>query len=763
MAALRILYILLMTVCSVGVRGAAIGTWTSFLAYGDITQIQPAGKKVFVLSSKGLFSYNTSDKSVETYDKMNALSDCNISHIAWCKDAKQLIIIYDNQNIDLLDEYGEVVNISDFYNKSMTVDKTVNDITVTGTTAYLSTNFGILKLNVADAEISATYNLGKKIYSTAIHQGYIYAACGEEGVMAGNMKDNLLDKSFWKKDSGNKIEHLFSYNNRLLAATPGTVYHRTERGWETAYQCSFTYTTLTGNRLILGSKEYAWIFMSDGAPTLISKGAGYFKTLVYDSKNDCYWTNQSDGKLCSVTIEDGVFTPQTTDINPDGPKYNYFGFLKFANNTLYSCGGGYDAFAELHRPAVVQTFANDDWTIYQDDMGDIVGNSMQDITCLDFDPKDPNHVFAGGRAGIYEYLNGRFVRHYNPNNSPLMFSTPNNSPNHILTLGLKFDAKGSLWCLNSLAQAASILELKSDGTWESHHNKILMDDNDRSLANMKCMILDSRGLFWFVNNHWALPSFYSFNPNNDVINHFTTFVNEDGTTLNPNGAKCIAEDKDGNIWIGTNVGPLMLPDGDIANGSNLVLQQIKVPRNDGTNFADYLLSGVDITCIAVDGGNRKWFGTNGNGAYLISADNMTQVQHFLSTNSMLLSDNIESIAINDQTGEVFFGTDNGLCSYMSDASATNETMTKENVYAYPNPVEPGYTGLITVTGLSMNADVKIVTANGAVVAEGVSNGGTFTWDGRDEKGRRVASGVYMVMTATAEGKKGTVCKIAIVN
>ena len=142
---------------------------------------------------------------------------------------------------------------------------------------------------------------------------------------------------------------------------------------------------------------------------------------------------------------------------------------------------------------------------------------------------------------------------------------------------------------------------------------------------------------------------------------------------------------------------------------------------------------------------------------------MQQVQHFLTTNSELLSDNIESIAINDQTGEVFIGTDNGLCSYMSDASATNESMSKNNVYAYPNPVKPDYTGLITVVGLTMDADVKIVTVSGTLVAEGRSNGGTFTWDGCDSSGHRVASGVYMVQTATSEGNKGTVCKIAIVN
>ena len=196
------------------------------------------------------------------------------------------------------------------------------------------------------------------------------------------------------------------------------------------------------------------------------------------------------------------------------------------------------------------------------------------------------------------------------------------------------------------------------------------------------------------------------------------------------------------------------------NGS--VFTQVKVPRNDGTNYADYLLAGIDITAIAIDGGGRNWFGTNGNGIYLISADNMTQLQHFTTENSKLLSNIIQSIAINNTTGEVFIGTDNGLCSYISDATETNTEMTSDNVWAYPNPVEPGYTGLITITGLTLDADVKILSSNGAIVNEGRSNGGTFTWDGNDKKGRKVASGVYMVVTATSTGEKGTVCKIAII-
>ena len=189
---------------------------------------------------------------------------------------------------------------------------------------------------------------------------------------------------------------------------------------------------------------------------------------------------------------------------------------------------------------------------------------------------------------------------------------------------------------------------------------------------------------------------------------------------------------------------------------------MKVPRNDGTNLADYLLAGAVVMDIAIDGGNRKWIATQGSGLYLIDSDNMTELAHFTTENSYILSDNIISLAIDNKNGELYIGTDLGLCSYTTDASTAVETMEKDQVYAYPNPVVSGYDGLITIVGLSLNADVKILTTSGQLVAQGRSNGGTFTWDGRDRQGKRVASGVYMVATATSEGIKGTVCKIAII-
>ncbi len=453
-------------------------------------------------------------------------------------------------------------------------------------------------------------------------------------------------------------------------------------------------------------------------------------------------------------------------LSPGGPAKNWFHWVKYENDRLYTAGGFFlSGYAEENRTGTVQVMRMEDesWTVCQDNMRDITGIRYRDINCAVGDPDDPDHVFAGGKPGLYEFRDGNFVLLYNSDNSPLQCTMDGNtllSNDYVQIHSLMYDEDGTLWMLNSQAPNASIIELRRNGDIIRHDHEELMDDGC-SLPCMVGLMKDSRGLLWFVNNNHLKPSFYCYQPSTEGINSYEPKMNQDGTTLYIEGIKCVAEDKEGNIWVGTSTGPLLLYAQDITSAAP-EYNQFKVPRNDGTNYADYLLGGIDILSMRVDPAGRKWFGTYGNGVYLISADNTEQVHHFTSGDSPLLSDIVWSIDMNEKSGEVFFGTEKGLCSYFSDATETSEEMTKDNVYAYPNPVRPDYTGLITVTGLTLDADVKIVTSNGVLVAQGRSTGGTFTWDGRDVNGKRVASGVYMVQTATAEGKKGTVCKIAVV-
>ena len=643
--------------------------WKAYLSYYDPTEIvEGEGKTIYVLASGGLYSYDRSDQSLTTYDKISGLSDCGIAHIGWSQKASRLVIVYDDYNIDLLAPNGDVVNMTDYQNYSTTDTKTVNGVDVNGSMAYLSTAFGIVALNVGDAEITNTYRLGFSVNYSYVKDGYLYAASAANGLYRGKLTDNLLDKANWAR-VGN------------FTAKPGTV--------------------------------------SDDLKALV-------KTL-----------------------------------QPGGPKYNYFGFLKMHDGKLYSCNGTVEM-----NPGCIQVLSNNEWSFFQDDMATQTGINYQDVFCLDIDPRDNSHVMAGSREGLYEFRNGQFVKLWNSDNS-LIESFNKKSKDYELVYGVMYDKDGNLWALNSQAPTQSILEYTKDGEWKSFPHSELMKlkylfPEPQSLGSLKGMMTDSRGLVWFVNDHWTVPSFYAYQTWTNALNSYQgPFVNEDGTSLNITFCKCIAEDKDNNMWIGTNIGPFMLEPDQIA-AANPVLTQVKVPRNDGTNYADYLLSGVNIQSIVVDKNNRKWFGTNGNGLYLIAADNITTLAHFTKTNSKLLSDNILSLALNDATGELFIGTDQGLCSYTGNFSDASNGMTKDNVWAYPNPVKPDYTGAITITGLENGASVKIVTSNGVLVNEGIASNGEYKWYGINRDGKRVASGVYMVEVATSEGEKGVVCKIAIV-
>ena len=448
-------------------------------------------------------------------------------------------------------------------------------------------------------------------------------------------------------------------------------------------------------------------------------------------------------------------------LKPGGPKYNYFANMKFHNGVLYTVGGGFYQLGNYLRPGTVQVLNGSDWTIYQDDFKPAFATSYQDVTSIALDPRNDSRVLVASCLGILEFENGVYKNNYTAGNNQYFTSAAGNGdPNYVRTDGAIFDSQGNFYCLNSGA-ANPIIRWNADGTWEGIKSDQLMESTGKSMYVMRSAFFDSNGRLWFTNAHRFSPYICCYDPSTNQVVKYSSMSNQDGINFVAYAAQCGCEDKEGNIWIGTDMGPVYLDKERIADNTLGVIQY-KVPRNDGTNYADYLLANININCIVVDGAGRKWFGTDENGAYLISADNNTQVQHFTTDNSKLLSNRIESIAVNPATGEVFFGTDKGLCSYVSDATESNTEMTTDNVWAYPNPVTPEYAGLITIVGLSYNADVKILSANGALIAEGKSNGGSFTWNGCDQKGRRVASGIYMVATAKSNGEKGTVCKIAII-
>ena len=682
-------------ITAVATTATAQGTdkWTLYPSYANITEIQPAGKNTFVLASGAIFSYSTADGSITTYDKTNSLSDTQATHIAWSQEARRLAITYENSNIDLLSADGTTVNVPELYMDQGTLDKTINHIYIDGRDAYLSTGYGILKLDMAEGSIDENYVLGFPVNYCYTADGCIYAASQQQGMYRGDMRDNLLDPSNWTRTGG--------------------------------------YTARNEN-----------------------------KTNVYDPSTGYWWTKTDDGKLTYYTTDaDGNRTYMTEGAAPDGPASNYFYRIYINHGTLYGVSGQWDQNLDAGRKGEVHVWDGQNWSEFEQPTQEEIGHAYVDPLCLDFDPTHEGHVMVGAKSGMYEFQDGQFVKHYNYNNSGLQ-SPFNNTYNYTIVSSMKYDTEGNLWLLNSLVDN-SLKKFSKDGEWTTFEHQELSGTGNYNQISL--FISKTNGLMWFVNSYYENSNLYSYNKKTDeLVTYGPEYTCQTGEIIKPIHIYCTTEDKEGNIWIGTTLGPLYLTSDAICSGSNIFTRHV-VPRDDGTNLGDYLLEGVNIRTIAVDGGNRKWFGTDGNGVFLISSDNNTQIQHFTTENSPLVSNIVQDIALDGTSGLVYFATDKGLCSYMSDATEPSTEMTKDNVYAYPNPVRSDYTGPITIVGLTYDADVKITTANGTLVAEGRSTGGTFQWDGCDSGGKRVASGVYMVQTATSSGDKGTVCKIAIVN
>ena len=212
----------------------------------------------------------------------------------------------------------------------------------------------------------------------------------------------------------------------------------------------------------------------------------------------------------------------------------------------------------------------------------------------------------------------------------------------------------------------------------------------------------------------------------------------------------MTQDHDGTIWIGTLSGLILAKNPETIFNQNYNFEQIKIPRNDGTDEADYLLDNESINDIEVDGINRKWIATASSGVFLVSADGTETIEHFTTENSPLPSNTVLSIAINQKSGEVFFGTDNSIISYQSDTAEGAESFS--DIRAYPNPVREDFTGLITIAGLVENTTVKITDMAGNVVYATTSKGSLATWDGTTTDGKRVSSGVYFAVCTTANKK-----------
>ena len=745
---------------------AGIGDWVLYPSYHNATYCQTAGDKVYVLASGALYSYNTSDEEVRVYDKINTLSDIDITHIEYCKDIKALVVVYSNANIDILFDDEEVYNITDFKNKSLP-DKRINGVDVQGTTAYISTVFGVVELDLEEYEFTNTYTTGLNTYCTYLFNGTLF--CGTEtGMYSCDIDKNLLDKNNWVKKNNYFTKAIceldgmlycyldefgiYSYNasNNILK---DVVYNHGEK-----YNAMYS----NGKEIIASAKKKTTIITSPTDVTVYKNSNSNF--ILKDGNH--FWDCKGYNGIVKCIAKDGEIIVNSTSVTPDSPIRNYCEYMKFASDDkLLVAGGNLNYFDITFYDGTLMDYdySGNRWNnLPEDTIKQATGIPYLNLCSIDEDPAEPGHYFAGSFGyGLYEFRNGKFVKHYSTHNSPLESVIPTNT-RFVRIPSVKFDKEGNLWCINTGTKNI-VKVLKSDGTWCELYYKPI-----EKLATMVEPVMDSRGWLWLKSLQGEAGIFCAkmngtpLDSSDDESKAWLNkFVNQDGISYDIYQVFALAEDREGQMWVGTNTG-LFVIDNPKTFFNNGVFKQIKVPRNDGTGLADYLLSGTYIKSIQVDGANRKWIGTNDDGIYLISADGLETIHHFTTENSPLPSNSIVSIAINDRSGEVFIGTDKGIASYMSDATRPEEKLDENNIYAYPNPVKADYSGNIAIVGLTHDCNVKIVDTAGYLINEGTSNGGQYTWNGRNARGEKVASGVYYVLTYDSNGNEGVATKIVVI-
>jgi streptogramin lyase len=374
------------------------------------------------------------------------------------------------------------------------------------------------------------------------------------------------------------------------------------------------------------------------------------------------------------------------------------------------------------------------------------------------DPSDKNHAYiASWGSGVLEYRKDGGVALFNSSNSTLHPLVAD--PNQLNVGGVEFDSDGNLWAI-ACGNTKPVSVRKPDGSWQD----FTVPQTDISGYSLYNLVIDDYGQKWFCARSGSSGEGVCVfkeksltDPNN---NSFRQLTDGQGYGSLPDMyVRSLAKDKDGSIWIGTNKGVAVVYNpGNVFSGENYDAQRIII-QYEGYN--QYLLETEFVNAIAVDGANRKWFGTYSGGVFLMSADGQKQLLHFTTSNSPLPSNSINGIAIDDYSGEVFFATDKGIISYRGDANEGGDAC--NNYYAFPNPVRAEYHGPIAIRGLVANADVKIADVAGNVVYHVKANGGEAIWNGNNFRGERAKTGVYIVYISNEDGTQTCTTKLLLGN
>ena len=735
-----------------------IESWRTHFSYRDAHSVALTGTGAFCAGSNTLFFLNLLDQSLNRLSKIDGLSDAEISTIAYHEPLELLVIAYRNGNIDLLAD-NLITNISTIQKTPFNQDKTISHITFYNDIAYLSTDFGVVVLDLIKYEVMEAYTrIGENGETISINFGTVHRdtlfLATEQGVISGSLDPsvNLQDFENWKRhDSQTGIPQLpvstIGSTESHLLATVGTdgVYFYQKGFWDKVdYNLSSPVIHMN----------------SGGSPFLLTTGDQILSVnnnLEVEELTDAVYPDpqssvmDSDG-LWVADSTSGLVVPISgglTNQFPSGPFSDSVSLVFNQGNIIMTLPPGYDVVRSPLRTTLgFYLFEKGAWTNYNSsNRSDTeffpVVTDLVDVT---YNQHNKKYYFASFGEGIIEWGPEGDVR-------ILDESTPGSTLKNIIPGGrnvfvssIHSDNDGAVWATN-FGNPASIHRFNlEDDTWTAYPTPL---PGGRFPLDLQIAENNDLWLRLDPNNGGGI---LVFNTESSLQKHLTDVDGNGG--LPSRVVKDLVIDKNGQVWVGTDKGvshypfPFDILENPVVNASPVLI--------DGRP----LLRDEPINCISVDGGNQKWIGTD-NGIWLFTAQGDSVLYHFTEENSPLPSNRILDVEVNDMSGEVFIVTDLGTVSFRG--TSTEGPPEHTQVKIFPNPVTRDFNGLVGISGLVNNAIVKIADVTGKLVNEFKAAGGTAVWNISDFQGRRVQSGVYLVFSSSPDGNETFIGKIAVIN
>ena len=744
----------------------AVGDWyihTSFVGDKVINVIE-TNRFVYYLSGSSLFRLDKETQENESLSVVNDLSDMGVSQIYYNCEKDYVVVVYSNSNIDIIKSNGSVVNMPEIKDAVLTTSKTINDVTFADGVMYLATDFGYVVIDDSKLVVKESHLYGEVI-TTVARLGDMLVLGSNDMMYYGKADEYHELLSSFKTSTFKKGCRIFPINDNKFFCVTSRVYLST--------------MTVDEN----GKAKFAGDIVISGKASNIQKTVdGYlvnvpplkqcFKTdnegnnpIVVDSIGEiCSSHPSGDGLLWAAGPSGLHLSSKENYYKPNALSFDMPFWMTFnkSQDLLYVTPPSANGFFTTTSPTAVGTYDGIKWNDATPE-----GAPVDGCYWVEFLPDAPNTYFLGTwRDGLLKVVDNKIVFQFDSTNSPL-------KKQYAMHPVTTIDRYGNVWVAQPLenkdhtvmvlpaAKAKQSEPLKSD--W------LLPEIEGISTGHtQRCSFLSTKNSSYdikiFTDGDFEMPVFF-WNSGGELSLHpqqvsFKQLIDQDGQPFSWTNIMCLTEDLSGVVWMGCTEGVVSFNPAQAFSGDFRV-NHIKVPRNDGTNMADYLLDGIQVNDVAVDGANRKWIATQSSGLFLVSADGSQIISRFNMTNSPLASNTVYQVCCNPNSNSVYLTTPAGMYEYFSDSSPAESSY--DNIYAYPNPVRPEYTGDVTIVGLMDNSLVKIADAGGNVIRQLKSTGGMVTWDCCDQYGERAKTGIYMVLCSQANGgSEAVVTKIAVI-